>query len=314
MFGEIAEDAIKAEIVNMLKKQVFEPVRVSDLSRQERKSIIRSSIFLKEKFKPNGAFDKLKARLVADGSMQDRNIYESMTSPTVATMSVMCLLAISAMQKRRISTIDIGSAYLNAVLTSDVVMMMDTELASLVVAVWPQLKGYLDEKGRAYVRLKKALYGCIESAKLWYLELKKALESFGYVANAEDTCVFNKMSKGLQTTLCIHVDDILCASADLAEHTDLKRRLEDKFKEINYELSTKSSFLGMTIDSSDPGAFAITMRGFITELLEEFAPVGHATSPANNNMFDFTVNDHQSVFIQWLRSYCILRNVSDPTF
>ena len=102
--------------------------------------------------------------------------------------------------------------------------------------------------------------------------------------------MFNKMSHGVQTTLCIHVDDILCASADLVEHADLKSKLEAKFKEINYELSTKSSFLGMTIDSSNPGAFSVTMRGFITELLEEYAPGGFATSPANNNLFDFTVS------------------------
>ncbi len=54
----------------------FEPVRISELSKKERWAIIRSSIFLKEKFKPNGTFDKLKACLVADISMQDRNIYE----------------------------------------------------------------------------------------------------------------------------------------------------------------------------------------------------------------------------------------------
>ena len=291
LFGTAAEAAVKTEILNMLHKEVFEPVRISELSKKERWAIIRSSIFLKEKFKPNGAFDKLKARLVADGSMQDRNIYEALTSPTVATVSVMCLLAISSAEGRKLSTVDIGSAYLNAELTSDVIMMMDVELAALVVTIWPELSRYLDHKGRAYVRLKKALYGCIESAKLWYLELRKALESFGYVVNREDKCVFNKTSNGVQTTLCVHVDDILCASKDLNEHVKLKHDLEVRFKEVSYEQSNKSSFLGMTIDSSHQGAFAVSMGGFVTELLEEFAPGGLASSPANNNLFDFSAQD-----------------------
>jgi hypothetical protein len=48
----------------------------------------------------------------------------------------------------------------------------------------------------------------------------------------------------------------------------------------------------MTIDSFDSRAFSVTMRRFITERLEEYAPGGFATSPANNNLFEFTVNDH----------------------
>ena len=92
-----------------------------------------------------------------------------------------------------------------------------------MVAIWLELFGYLDNRGRAYVRLKKALYGCIESAKLWYDELKRSLESWGYVVNQEDRCVFNKLVSGVQSTLLLHVDDILCLSASDAAHKELFR-------------------------------------------------------------------------------------------
>jgi hypothetical protein len=50
------------------------------LTAEERKSIIPSSIFLKEKFKPSGEFDKLKARLVARGHRQHKSINQEIIS------------------------------------------------------------------------------------------------------------------------------------------------------------------------------------------------------------------------------------------
>ena len=40
--------------------------------------------------------------------------------------------------------------------------------AAAIVKQNPKWKKYLDTKGKMVVRLKKALYGCIESALLWY--------------------------------------------------------------------------------------------------------------------------------------------------
>ena len=51
--------------------------------------IIRSQMFLKEKYLPTGAFEKLKARLVAGGNQQDKDLYDDISSPTVST-SVVC--------------------------------------------------------------------------------------------------------------------------------------------------------------------------------------------------------------------------------
>ena len=59
------------------------------MTADERKSIIRSKTFMKEKTLADGSFDKLKARLVAGGHQQDRSIYtkEETASPTVATVA-----------------------------------------------------------------------------------------------------------------------------------------------------------------------------------------------------------------------------------
>lgn len=42
------------------------------------------------------------------------------------------------------------------------------------------------------VRLDRALYGCVESAALWYKNLSETLASIGYAKYEYETCVFNK--------------------------------------------------------------------------------------------------------------------------
>ncbi len=49
-----------------------------------------------EKFLANGAFDKMKARLVSHGNYQDKHDFPDCSSPTVAIHSVMMVLALYA--------------------------------------------------------------------------------------------------------------------------------------------------------------------------------------------------------------------------
>ena len=51
----------------MVDKKVWHGVHSTNLTSAERKAVIRSSMFLKDKYMASGAFDKLKARLVDGG-------------------------------------------------------------------------------------------------------------------------------------------------------------------------------------------------------------------------------------------------------
>jgi len=91
------------------------PRGILGISYRDRRSAIRCSIFIKEKFKPDGLFDKLKARLVAGGDQQDRTVYSDneTSSPTVPTCSLFMIEAVAAKEHRYIATIDFTGAYLN---------------------------------------------------------------------------------------------------------------------------------------------------------------------------------------------------------
>ena len=83
------------------------------------------------------------------------------------------VLAIAAIEKRKVATIDITGAYLECDMgkEDEVIMTIDPFLAKLLEQIDPTVEQNTDEKGVVYVKLKKALYGCIQSAKLWYFTL-----------------------------------------------------------------------------------------------------------------------------------------------
>ena len=110
--GAEAKRVIKKKLKQMLDKKVWTPVIASRLSGMERKCIIQSQMFLKEKYLPTGKFEKLKARLVAGGNQQNKDLYDDISSPTVSTSAVMTVFTIAAHEKRKGTVMDIDSAQL----------------------------------------------------------------------------------------------------------------------------------------------------------------------------------------------------------
>jgi hypothetical protein len=92
-------------------------------------------------------------------------------------------------------------------------MRLDRTMSDLLVRLQPSYKKYQDAKGCIVVLLNRALYGCVESAALWYL--RDTMTSLGYERNPHDICVFNKTGKqGLQCAATVNVDDLLITSVD----------------------------------------------------------------------------------------------------
>jgi hypothetical protein len=92
------------------------------------------------------------------------------------------------------------------------------------------------------------LYGCLQSAKLWFELLVKELIAFGYEQNAVDPCVLNRVVDGKQSTLLLHVDDIMVLSEIAGESKQLYAYLESKFGKVALHEGVKHNYLGMTFD------------------------------------------------------------------
>ena len=287
--GKDAETVIQKELGQMIEKKVWTPVDIQGLSHGEKARIIRSSMFLKEKFLASGEFEKLKARLVAGGDQQDKTLYDDLSAPTVGTSCVFTLLCIAAHEGRKVTVVDISGAYLNADMNTGLTvhMRLDKSMTGMMVKLSPQYEKYMDARGCVVVRLDKALYGCVESAALWYENLRESLKKLGYTPNAIDTCVFNKRNEnGVQCTIAVHVDDLMITSTDSDMIESLAVGLAKRYGDITRKDGPIVNYLGMVFDLTVRGVAKVTMTGYVDDMLKEVGTSKGARTPATEGLFE----------------------------
>ena len=165
-------------------------------------------------------------------------------------------------------------------------MELDETSAAILIQIDPSYSQFLRPNGTMVVKLKKALYGCIESAKLWYDLLAKTLVDDGYIKNPFDPCVFNKTIDGVQCTVVVYVDDIFVTCRNLRVIEDLESLLKRKFKEITVHDGHIHSYLGMTWNFEVPGEVKVTMEGYVDEVLKYATTTGTVSTPASDQLFN----------------------------
>ena len=103
-------------------------------------------------------------------------------SPTVLTEAVMLVETINALEGRYVAVVDIPGGYLSADMDYEVHVVFRGTLAEMMVVSDPSLYrpfvSYETGKPVLYVRLQKALYGCLKSAMLFYEKLVGDLEAY----------------------------------------------------------------------------------------------------------------------------------------
>jgi hypothetical protein len=70
-------------------------------------------------------------------------------------------------------------------------MRLDSMMTELLLKINPSYALFLEPRGTVVVELDKALHGCVESATLWYDDLKKTIQRDGFDENPYDRCIFN---------------------------------------------------------------------------------------------------------------------------
>ena len=126
--------------------------------------------------------------------------------------SLFISMMIDVLEGRDVAIFDIPGAYLHAEIPEDKMLLMRFrgQFADLMAEVNREHKKkimYENGKKVLYVRVVRAIYGCIESAMLWYNLYASTLKDIGFVLNPYDRCVANKVVKGSQCTMCWYVDD-----------------------------------------------------------------------------------------------------------
>jgi hypothetical protein len=290
--GPAAMESAALELRSMMEMDALEPVDASTLTREEYAKVLPSHLFLKEKHDANGAFVKLKSRLVGGGHRQDRSDYENLSSPTVRTQSVFLALNEAAMEKRAVSTIDIKGAYLNAKLKSvNVYIRLTKDLAKIYSTLNPKYKKYLRKDGSMILKVNKALYGLIEAAMLWYEHIKATLLRLGYLCLNADQGIFKRATPLGRSTVCIHVDDLLVTTTHPSLDTHLREGLKKTYQGITIHEGLNQSYLGMSIDIDHANkCIRVSQPGYIADVLREHGVTKPFKSPCTANLLVPTVN------------------------
>ena len=264
MYREVATEAIKKELKQMSTREVFgyDPF-------VKGKNMVRSHMFLKEKLDENGKLATLKARLVAMGNMQTYRVFDDNSSPTVKSSSTIMVLKIAVCERRHIIVADIGGAYLHAPMDEELYLHLDPDTARILVSVDSNAEKCLRKDGSAIVRLKRALYGCKQSGKLWYLRLSTFLKKIGFIANPEDGCVFNTNRDGSQLTVLFHVDDLLMTSVDEKNIAWIRAELIKEFGDVKEQTGDKLSYLGMLLEKNEDGNIHISTPNLMEDILKD---------------------------------------------
>jgi hypothetical protein len=286
-YGHKAVEAVMQEYAQLDDRKIFSPLKPNELSASTKRNALNLITMVKEK-----RCGKIKGRACADGRKQRRYIQkEEVTSPTVQLESLMLSLLIDAHEKRDVATADVAGAFLLADMEDYVVVKIIGETAEIMCKVNPKYESYIGyENGKKvlYMKLIKALYGCMQSAMLWYETFKGCLEGLGFKLNPYDPCVANKMVDGKQCTICWYVDDNKISHVNPKTVDWVIEEIENKFGKMTVKRGKSHTFVGIDFTMTEDGKVEINMKEYIKECIEAFGETINkgATTPAKSNMFD----------------------------
>jgi hypothetical protein len=295
-FGAAGTTAVLKELKQLHDRKVLAPTHARGMTPAEKKKALQYLMFLKKK--RNGT---IKGRGCADGRKQRAyTTKEDASAPTVAIESVLLSCVIDAEEGRDVATLDIPGAFMQADMDELVHMKLEGTMAELLIKLEPKLyrKYVLMEKGKPvlYVELKKALYGTLRAALLFWKKLSAKLQEWGFVINPYDFCVANKFINGKQCTILWHVDDLKISHVDHKVVSLMIDQLDETFGQdapLTITRGKVHDYLGMTLDFATPGKIKVLMVDYIENMLKDLPADmdGEAATAAANHLFEVNTKD-----------------------
>ncbi|GKC27173.1 retrovirus-related pol polyprotein from transposon TNT 1-94, partial [Tanacetum coccineum] len=161
---------------------------------------------------------KNKARLVAQGFMQEEVInFEESFEPVATIEAIRIFIANAANKYMMIYQMDVKIDFLNGELKEEVYVS--------------QPEGFVDQDYPSHVyKLKKALYGLKQAPRAWYDMLSSFLISQQFSKGAVDPTLFTRQVGNDLLLVQIYVDDITFASTNIAMCNEFANQMTTKFK------------------------------------------------------------------------------------
>lgn len=218
--------------------------------------VIDNKWVFKIKTDMNGNATRYKARLVARGFSQTKNIdYTETFSPVVRYDSIRVLLALAAEQDLEFNHFDVQTAFLYGDLNESLYMK--------------QPNGFQDkDKPNHVCLLKKSLYGLKQASRCWNKKFVDFLNSYKFKQLLSDQCVFVGDSNGHIIYLALYVDDGLVLSSSRFAIDSFLANLKEHF---HITVDNGEQYVGLNIiRDRENGTITINQVPYIKRVLEKF--------------------------------------------
>jgi hypothetical protein len=255
---ELWVQAMNKEIQLMLDNKVYRPCR-----KVSGRKALQVGWVLRKKRDASGRIAKFKARMVAKGYTQVEGVDFDMSYASVASSSTLRLfIAIATQEGLIIFQTDFDTAFLNANIDHDIYIIVPKEFKLLGIEI--------DEECE-WLKLEKALYGLIQSPRLWFYHLVTYLEEkLGFTQNEAEPCILHKTTPdGSKLIVLIYVDDLLIAGTSEEVVDELLTEIE---KDFNIKrLGRVNTFLSCQIEQDmESGITYLHQEPYILSLLVKY--------------------------------------------
>jgi Reverse transcriptase (RNA-dependent DNA polymerase) len=241
-------DSLDVELTQMLDREVYDTEQPPPGT-----PILPSHFVLRRKRDSHGRHVKFKARLVAGGDRQLKQMYTVVTAPTAKAESIKLLYSIAAKESLICRMFDVTGAYL---------------LADLDVPIYMRLPPDPRTGESKIVRLKKSLYGLKQAGALWRELLDTHLQALGCKPTNADPCVYRYDVGDQYALLGIHVDDILFATTSNGIVDDLIAKLSERLGADIDESTHTGTHLGIAVDFKSDGSISLSQPGYIAKMVD----------------------------------------------
>jgi hypothetical protein len=210
-WGDRAFTATRSDIKQLYLQNAFKPKHWRALSQVQRRTVLESHMFLKQKRDGN-----IKGRTVAGGNKQrDYISTEDASSPTVAMEALLLSCIIDAEGGRDVAVVDTPNAFvqMRAENEKDMAFIkIHGVLLDILVEIAPDVyESYVSRDKKVMkqllVQCQNALYDTMVAILLYYRKFVKSLTDIGFTINPYNPCVAKKIIEGKQMAICFHVDD-----------------------------------------------------------------------------------------------------------
>ncbi|GJU61841.1 ribonuclease H-like domain-containing protein [Tanacetum coccineum] len=216
-------------------------------------NVVRSMWLFKHKFNANDSLSRYKARLVANGCIQQQSIdCDETFNPVVKPATIRTVLSLAVSRNWPIHHLDVKNDFLHGHL-SEIVYMH-------------QPPGFVDPNKPDYVfHLQRSLFGLKQAPRAWFQLFSSYATRVGFQHSKTDSSLFVFHRGSDIAYLLLYMDDIILTASSSAFLQRIIASLHNEF--AMKDLGSLNYFLGISAQRSTSGLF-LSQSKFAEEILE----------------------------------------------